>query len=97
VHGPADAPAAPDEHIRQSPDIVMGPPPSDHENLPRDSPQRTASARRGTDSRRVDDRAYHQPYAGMFNGAQSITISGGVFNFIQGNVSSMADEMLAPE
>jgi hypothetical protein len=72
----------------------MGPP-ADHENTARDNSLRIASTRRGTDLGRVE-RAHYQPHAGMFNSAQNITISGGVFNFIQGNVSSM-DEMLVPD
>jgi hypothetical protein len=42
------------------------------------------------------DRADYQPHGRMFNGAQGPTISGGVFSYVQGNVSYMADETLAP-
>jgi hypothetical protein len=69
----------------------MGPPPVDHETTRRDNPPRLPSI----DPRQVE-RAHYQPHAGMFNGAQNTTISGGVFYFIQGNVSSMPDEMIAP-
>jgi hypothetical protein len=69
----------------------MDPPPVDHENTRRDNPPRLP----GTDPRQVE-RAHYQPHAEMFNGAQNTTINGGVFYLIQGNVSSMPDEMVAP-
>jgi hypothetical protein len=84
----------PDEHIRQSPEIDTGAPSLDHENARRDDPLGTASTRRGVAPRGVE-RAAYQPHGSMFNGAQSTTISGGTFFFVQGNASYMADEMLA--
>jgi hypothetical protein len=90
VHGHTD------EHIRQYPGIAADSPSVNQENVQRDTQLRTAHTHRDAIPRRVE-RGHYQPHAGMFNSAQSITISGGVFNFIQGNVSSMSDEMLAPE
>jgi hypothetical protein len=86
-----------DEHIRQyqagiAPDV----PSVNQENAQRDTPLRTVRTHRDAIPRGVE-RAHYQPHAGLFNSAQSITISGGIFNFIQGNVSSNADEILAPE
>jgi hypothetical protein len=91
IHGHTDG------HIRQyqagtAPDA----PSVNQENTQRDTSLRTARTHRDAIPRGVE-RAHYQPGAGFFNSAQSITISGGVFNFIQGNVSSNADEILAPE
>jgi hypothetical protein len=85
VHGHADAPASPDEHIRRSPASALGSPPIDHENGRRGDLPQIASTRRGADPRRVE-RTHYQPHGGMLNGSRGVTISGGVFLYIQGNV-----------
>jgi hypothetical protein len=72
----------------------MGSPSIDNEIVRRDKSLQIASARRVADLRRAEGVDY-QPHT-RFNGAQSTTISGGVFMYVQGNVSYMGDEMLAP-
>jgi hypothetical protein len=67
----------PDERIRQSPAIAMG---SLAENVRRDNSPRGADPRGGK-------RAAYQSHAGIFNSAQSATINGGTFLFVQGNMS----------
>jgi hypothetical protein len=77
--------------MHRAPAIALGPPSVNREN----ARLRTASTHRGADPR--GDRADHQPYAtGMFNRAQNVTVNGGVFLSIQGNVSYMTDECLQP-
>jgi hypothetical protein len=55
----------------------MESPSVDHENTPRHHPHRTASTCRHAILRGVG-RAPYQSHSGMFNGAQSVTISAGV-------------------
>jgi hypothetical protein len=93
AHGYKAAGISPDERI---PTNATGSPSIDHENTRRGNSPEDASARHGAHPRGVEHEGY-QTHAGIFNNARSPTINGGVFFYVQGNVSYRADDMPAPQ